>query len=712
VTVNSTAWWLGRHGLQVFDGKEPKQINQVVIQDFNQINVDAAVNTCLGYDAVNRVLYCSFPTGIAVDPNFIESMSFRLADQAYNVPDPIHVSAISGKIISTDLGLKFTPMQLSVNSMQMCNRQTQYGITKVMTFAGGKAGPLAADAFTTAASPVGDILISITPEAQYDCVIVATSNYYNTGTAPSGWTKINNTIYFTTAQNTDEVTFDQPSPDPATWTAVAVSYATTATPAVEQSQVVDFGTQPLPTYATTLNAHLNAGDTIIWQFIGVSDDVPNFEINDTQGNLYALYQNTQSFGGGLQYTAFIAVAVGCKAGPVTVNAAINNFGPDEFNTQFTANVYTMSGLEGPVGYGQLYMQDFVNYPPTNPSATEWNCTDDDYGQIFSEYQTYFFFSHDVEQQPNLSLYRKLFCYMSFHAVGVGDLTITPYVDSLTTPWTALPAFTLQLDDPGIDYDLGLDITGNRCSFKYSVAPTEATGPTGPDAQASAIGTGATMSVTVAPENDDDFIIALTNNYEANTPDGWSSPTGGLFTIQPNNANPVTFTTNSTGISVPNDEWAVVIASFQVNGTPTQAQTVSFGSGSIGSGPHSLTFEYDVPVGDIIIVSFCINTPTNVSYADLTVTDNSDNEYQVYQIGQNFNGEYVVGAFLAVAMAVQPGTNTVTVTLPFNIGGASGAVFDYSGILPRTPQSTDAAFWLTHMIVSARKDNVFPVRGAF
>jgi hypothetical protein len=29
-----------------------------------------------------------------------------------------------------------------------------------------------------------------------------------------------------------------------------------------------------------------------------------------------------------------------------------------------------------------------------------------------------------------------------------------------------------------------------------------------------------------------------------------------------------------------------------------------------------------------------------------------------------------------------------------------------------PVNTNAAFWLTHLIVSARKDNVFPVRGAF
>ena len=484
VTGKSTAWWLGRHGWQIFEGKEPKQINQPVIQDFQQINLDAAVNTCMGYDAVNRVVYASFPIGASVNPNFVESMSFRMADQAYNVPDPIHVSAISGKIISTDLGLKFTPMQLSINSMQMCNRQTPNGIAKVMTFGGGKAGPIAADVSTSAQGASGDVVISLTPSNANDFVIVCQSGFEQFST-PEGWTRITDGTYTIQVSNNDELTFDLPDPSPSQWAAVMASFVVTGEPSQEQGFAIDFGTGPPESqYTKTFGEDgvpaLNAGDSIVIEFTSYSQTAPQLTVSDTQGNLFVIYQNSQNFSTGLFATSFMAIALGAKAGNDTVTINVSNFGTPTGSTLFAINGFVYSNLAYPVSYGQLYIQDFWNYPPTNPSATVWNCSDADYGQIFSEYQTYFFFSHDVEQQPNLSLYRKLFCYMAFHAVGVGDLTITPYVDSMTTPWTALPTYTLQLNDPGIDYDIGLDITGNRCSFRFTSSPT-VTDPTNTNA---------------------------------------------------------------------------------------------------------------------------------------------------------------------------------------------------------------------------------------
>ena len=484
MTGKSTAWWLGRHGWQIFEGKEPKQINQPVIQDFQQINLDAAVNTCMGYDAVNRVVYASFPIGASANPNFVESMSFRMADQAYNVPDPIHVSAISGKIISTDLGLKFTPMQLSINSMQMCNRQTPNGIAKVMTFGGGKAGPVAADVSTSAQGASGDVVISLTPSNANDFVIVCQSGFEQFST-PEGWTRITDGTYTIQVSNNDELTFDLPDPSPSQWAAVMASFVVTGEPSQEQGFAIDFGTGPPESqYTKTFGEDgvpaLNAGDSIVIEFTSYSQTAPQLTVSDTQGNLFVIYQNSQNFSTGLFATSFMAIALGAKAGNDTVTINVSNFGTPTGSTLFAINGFVYSNLAYPVSYGQLYIQDFWNYPPTNPSATVWNCSDADYGQIFSEYQTYFFFSHDVEQQPNLSLYRKLFCYMAFHAVGVGDLTITPYVDSMTTPWTALPTYTLQLNDPGIDYDIGLDITGNRCSFRFTSSPT-VTDPTNTNA---------------------------------------------------------------------------------------------------------------------------------------------------------------------------------------------------------------------------------------
>ena len=118
--------------------------------------------------------------------------------------------------------------------------------------------------------------------------------------------------------------------------------------------------------------------------------------------------------------------------------------------------------------GEVYYQDFVNYPPGNPNATTWNTSDADSGSFASYYYTYFFFAHDVEQNAMLALYRKLFCYMSTHVTGTGALTLTPYVDAVNNAWPSLPALTLQLTDPGIDYEYGLNVSGNRMSLKYSM----------------------------------------------------------------------------------------------------------------------------------------------------------------------------------------------------------------------------------------------------
>jgi hypothetical protein len=117
--------------------------------------------------------------------------------------------------------------------------------------------------------------------------------------------------------------------------------------------------------------------------------------------------------------------------------------------------------------GLIMSQDFLNYPPTNPGAGIWNCTDVGFGSIPSFYQTYFFFAHDVEQNAMLALYRKLFAYMSIHVTGSGSLTITPYVDALNTPWSSLPALPLVVADPGHDYEFTLNVTGNRMSLNIS-----------------------------------------------------------------------------------------------------------------------------------------------------------------------------------------------------------------------------------------------------
>src|SRR5579863_9729185 len=167
-----------------------------------------------------------------------------------------------------------------------------------------------------------------------------------------------------------------------------------------------------------------------------------------------------------------AARLGCKAGSTVVTFNIANWGYPTGSTGFQIFAATYSGIAGPTGYGQLYLQDYTNYPPVTPSAQSWNCIDADYGVIPWNYQTYFYVSHDVEKQAMDALYRKLFGYMSVHASGVGLLAIQPFVSSLANPWPALAPFPLTLVDPGSDYNLGLNVLGERMSLKFSGVPAE------------------------------------------------------------------------------------------------------------------------------------------------------------------------------------------------------------------------------------------------
>jgi len=134
------------------------------------------------------------------------------------------------------------------------------------------------------------------------------------------------------------------------------------------------------------------------------------------------------------------------------------------------------------GFGQLYSLDFSQF------------TDDDYGVIASYYTTYFHWNHEMEQSiPLLGLHRKIYTYLSIFITGVGNLTITPLVDSLDNPWQPRRSVfnaVSKLWEPGavatplseqlstdLDHDLDwrLNVRGDRVAFKIAVTPlTDAT----------------------------------------------------------------------------------------------------------------------------------------------------------------------------------------------------------------------------------------------
>ena len=117
------------------------------------------------------------------------------------------------------------------------------------------------------------------------------------------------------------------------------------------------------------------------------------------------------------------------------------------------------------GTGNFYCLDTYDYFPLNPALGTWNCEDDDYGAIPMFYTTYFFFNHDIEQQPQLGQFRKLFNFLAAHALGVGSLKITPMIDALSNAQASFPMPPLSLTDPGYDLEFHMILKGNRIAFR-------------------------------------------------------------------------------------------------------------------------------------------------------------------------------------------------------------------------------------------------------
>ena len=87
------------------------------------------------------------------------------------------------------------------------------------------------------------------------------------------------------------------------------------------------------------------------------------------------------------------------------------------------------------------------------------------------YTTYAFLNHDAEVALGTGVHRKLYRYLTMFASGVGLLTVTPYVDSLTNGWSPLPPYILTLS-PTFDIEWGVNVTGERCFFKIASSPIQ------------------------------------------------------------------------------------------------------------------------------------------------------------------------------------------------------------------------------------------------
>lgn len=109
------------------------------------------------------------------------------------------------------------------------------------------------------------------------------------------------------------------------------------------------------------------------------------------------------------------------------------------------------------GFGRVYQLDAAKY------------TDDDYGQMFPYYTTYFMVNSDKESMLKLGSHRKLFQYISAYVTGIGNFLIMPYAESLSNPWPTPPVYQLG-QGTTLDLEWGLNVTTTRCAFRLSVSP--------------------------------------------------------------------------------------------------------------------------------------------------------------------------------------------------------------------------------------------------
>jgi hypothetical protein len=121
------------------------------------------------------------------------------------------------------------------------------------------------------------------------------------------------------------------------------------------------------------------------------------------------------------------------------------------------------GARNGTAYGNIYTLDPEKF------------TDDDYGQIFPYYDTYFFVNHEQEQMLGLGTARKLMRKICGFITGTGYVSIIPFVNSLQNPLPATSVRPLLADaDPSNlqnqDLEWTTAIRGNRICLRIQVQP--------------------------------------------------------------------------------------------------------------------------------------------------------------------------------------------------------------------------------------------------
>jgi hypothetical protein len=127
--------------------------------------------------------------------------------------------------------------------------------------------------------------------------------------------------------------------------------------------------------------------------------------------------------------------------------------------QIVANSATLA--ERPDGTAQL----FLGNGAANGKIYQLLDTQDsdDGAAIDSYYTTFFFLSHDLEQQFNVRSHRKLFSYLTFYGEGNGALNLSAFADNEAFA-SALPSLALASPAPK-DLELPINVLAERAAFR-------------------------------------------------------------------------------------------------------------------------------------------------------------------------------------------------------------------------------------------------------
>ena len=482
--------WVSSTGIRIFGGEAPDKISQEIQrpkgqvfpgapQDLGALNPQAQLTAWGLNDPDQKIMWFGIPTGIATAPNVIYQLSYLGLDSAGAIVSspPIHKS-LSGRLVATDLGRKWSPWKLPMNGAALMYRAE--GQLQPVFFGGNGQYPnsgigtspytQAVTALTTLSVPEATHGKGTTPyvlaiDSSGNLVAVSVINALSGG-VPTG----NMTIQFGAAFTGTVVVGSGGvySQSVAAVTSVTITESTHGQgltpyvigidpggnfvyPAIEN---IPSGGAPsgnmqlsfLPAFTGLII--IGSGNS----FVQPQNSVTSVNIPaNVHGQGKVPYVLAIDSSGNLVDPIIInAISGGVPSGNLTVN----------FNPAFTGVIVVGSESVTP-GYGNVYTLDATRF------------TDDDYGEMFPYYVTYAFPDRDQEQQLQIGGHMKMIAYTHAFISGVGILTITILYETLANAWALNGVYVLQ-GSPLFDLEWGGgNAQAQRFFFKYSMAPNPA-----------------------------------------------------------------------------------------------------------------------------------------------------------------------------------------------------------------------------------------------